>query len=124
VELERKLQLKPGQSVSALCVPPDVDLGLTGTVATDAAPGADAVLVFVQRSSELDELAGPVVDAADRGALAWVAYPKGGQRGTDLNRDRLAQLLVERGLDTVRQVAIDDTWSALRFKPAFREHRA
>ena len=50
--------------------------------------------------------------------LAWVAYPKGGRLGTDLNRDVLAGLLAERGVRAVRQVSIDETWSALRFRPS------
>ncbi len=37
---------------------------------------------------------------------------------TDLNRDTLAALLTERGVRPVRQVAIDDVWSALRFRAA------
>jgi hypothetical protein len=55
--------------------------------------------------------------AARRDALAWVAYPKGGQRGTDLNRGILASLLAEHGVRAVRQIAIDATWSVLRFRP-------
>ena len=50
--------------------------------------------------------------------LAWVAYPKAGKLGTDLNRDILAALLTAEGVQPVRQVAIDETWSALRFRPA------
>jgi hypothetical protein len=34
-----------------------------------------------------------------------------------LNRDILAKLLLQKKFDTVRQIAIDDTWSALWFKP-------
>jgi hypothetical protein len=49
--------------------------------------------------------------------LAWVAYPKAGQLGTDLNRDSLARLMIERGVQPVRQVAINEVWSALRFRP-------
>jgi hypothetical protein len=30
----------------------------------------------------------------------------------------LAALVTERGVRPVRQVAIDETWSALRFRPA------
>ena len=41
-----------------------------------------------------------------------------GQLGTDLNRDVLAALLTGQGVQPVRQVAIDGTWSALRFRPA------
>jgi hypothetical protein len=46
-----------------------------------------------------------------------VCYPKSGQLGTDLNRDSLAALLRTSGIQPVRQVAIDEVWSALRFRP-------
>jgi hypothetical protein len=52
---------------------------------------------------------------AEGGAL-WVAYPKAGQLGTDLNRDSLARVLQAAGLEPVAQIAVDDVWSALRFK--------
>jgi hypothetical protein len=58
-----------------------------------------------------------VLAAARRDALAWVAYPKACQLGTDLNRDSLAALMSERGVRPVRQVSVDGTWSALRFAP-------
>jgi hypothetical protein len=45
-----------------------------------------------------------------------VAYPKAGQLGTDINRDTLAASLTDRGAQPVRQVALDDVWSALRFR--------
>ena len=41
-----------------------------------------------------------------------------GKLGTDLNRDTLAAALAVEGVQPVRQVAIDETWSALRFRPA------
>ena len=47
--------------------------------------------------------------------VLWVLYPKGNK--TDINRDSLAQLVAEYGLRPITQVAIDDTWSALRFRP-------
>ena len=34
------------------------------------------------------------------------------------SRDRLAAALAEQGVQPVRQVSIDGTWSALRFRPA------
>ncbi|MFJ5974837.1 hypothetical protein [Streptomyces sp. NPDC093060] len=110
-----KLQIKPGQSLAVLGKPNDVHLEIEA--AGDAA-SADAVLAFVTDSGDLlgaDVQA--VLSAAQRDVLAWVAYPKGGKLGTDLNRDTLAAALSERGVRPVRQVAIDDTWSALRFRP-------
>ena len=41
-----------------------------------------------------------------------------GQPGTDVNRDILAKSLAGRGVRPVRQIAIDEVWSALRFRPA------
>jgi hypothetical protein len=110
-----KLQIKPGQSVVVLGKPDDVHLE-AGSGADPAS--ADAVLAFVTTSADLP---GPhaqaALAAARRDALAWVAYPKGGKLGTDLNRDTLAAALSERGVRPVRQIAVDDTWSALRFRP-------
>jgi hypothetical protein len=47
-----------------------------------------------------------------------VSYPKSGQLGTDLNRDSLAARVSTGGIQPVRQIALDDVWSALRFRPA------
>ncbi|WP_053663363.1 hypothetical protein [Streptomyces sp. MMG1121] len=110
-----KLQIKPGQSVAVLGKPDDVQLE---PEALGDAASADAVLAFVTTSGDLLAAgAQAAVAAAQRDALAWVAYPKGGKLATDLNRDTLAAALSARGLRPVRQIAIDDTWSALRFRP-------
>jgi hypothetical protein len=55
-------------------------------------------------------------------AVLWVAYPKGGR--ADINRDTLWPMLVEQGLRPITQVSIDDTWSALRFRPLTPEEAA
>jgi hypothetical protein len=66
---------------------------------------------------ELQQRQHDIVAAAHDG-LTWVAYPKAGQLGTDLNRDILSKHLEARGLDGVRQVALDSLWSAIRFRVA------
>ncbi|MEV6839620.1 hypothetical protein AB0N17_34850 [Streptomyces sp. NPDC051133] len=115
-----KLQIKPGQSVVVLGKPDDVELEVEAAEveAAEDAASADAVLAFVTSFGDLLKAdAQAALAAARRDALAWVAYPKGGKLGTDLNRDSLAAALSERGVRPVRQIAIDDTWSALRFRP-------
>ena len=115
MDLADKLQIKPGQTFHATNVPEGVTLEITNEPADPR--NADAVLAFVSRASELEIVAGPVINAARRDALAWIAYPKGGKLGTDLNRDSLWELMQGKGIRPVRQIALDDTWSALRFRP-------
>ena len=114
-----KLQIKPGQRVAALAADGDVPCVVTADANPPADPGtADAVVAFARNRAELDSVAAPAIEAARQDKLAWIAYPKAGKLGTDLNRDILAALLTGWGVQPVRQVAIDGTWSALRFRPA------
>lgn len=120
--IARKLQIPAAAEVVVLGRPEGVDLEIPAdcTVTTDPADGAAAaaVVAFVVRADQLDEVAGPALEAARADRLAWVAYPKSRQLGTDLNRDSLAAAMQERGVQPVRQVSIDGVWSALRFRPA------
>jgi DUF3052 family protein len=119
VDLARKLQLKPGQSVAVVAQPDAVALDLGGEFPpADGADEADAVIVFCRDRDDLEHLGDAFAGPAKRDALTWVAYPKAGKLGTDLNRDVLASLVKARGVQPVRQVALDDTWSALRLRPA------
>jgi len=115
MDVSSKLQLKPGQSIAVLNAPPG--LVLPAVVAATTAADADVVVAFVLRQDDLGS-AEQAVAAARADRLAWIGYPKGGQLGTDLNRDRLVAALAGHGVQPVRQVSIDGTWSALRFRPA------
>jgi len=114
VDVIGKLQIKPGQSVAMVNPPPGM---VVPGVPVASAADADAVVAFVARREDL-EAAEPALAAARADRLAWISYPKSGKLGTDLNRDRLVAALAEHGVQPVRQVALDDTWSALRFRPA------
>jgi hypothetical protein len=119
MSLAQKLQIKEGQSVTVLHAPKGVEIDLPEKSRKPSnVAAADVVIVFATNRAELGKRADAFVDAARRDALAWIAYPKAGQLDTDLNRDSLWQLLEARGIRPVRQVAIDDVWSALRFRPA------
>jgi hypothetical protein len=75
-------------------------------------------LAFVTAQKELDRLSKLLAAAAEGDALLWFAYPKGtSKRYTcDFNRDTGWDLIRKAGFDTVRAVAIDEDWSALRFR--------
>jgi len=58
------------------------------------------------------------VDATSSSS-APAAFPKAGQLGTDLNRDVLWKHLLEKyRVQGVRPIALDEVWSAMRFRPA------
>ena len=47
--------------------------------------------------------------------MLWIAYPKGNR--SDINRDTLWPYLTEYNMRPITQIAVDETWSALRFRP-------
>jgi hypothetical protein len=114
VGLKGKLQIKPGQSAVVLNSP-----GVLVPVEVTAvgAAEADVVIGVVVHRSDLSDVE-DVLAAAREDRRAWIAYPKGGKLDTDLNRDRLVEAVSDGSVHPVRQVSIDDTWSALRFRPA------
>jgi hypothetical protein len=118
MDLITKLQLKSGQSIECVEVP---DLVRSALPTTRLSPGDEAevgLVVFVVDRSTLDRHRDQIVSAVTSGRLTWVAYPKAGQLGTDLNRDPLAATLRADAIQSLRQIAIDGVWSALRFRPA------
>jgi hypothetical protein len=90
------------------------------TVHTDAA-GLDRVdfaLAFVMTNAELQAAADAVLPMAQGDAVVWFAYPKGSSKRykCEFNRDSGWAPLGAAGFEGVRQVAIDEDWSALRFR--------
>lgn len=117
MDLATKLQIKPDVTVFLVAAPDGFDL--SDRTRSRTAASAGAVLGFVTRRSDIAR-SRQVLAAAASDRVAWLAYPKGGQLGTDINRDLLSADVAEWGLDTVRQIALDDTWSALRLRPTSR----
>ncbi|WP_241758627.1 hypothetical protein [Pyxidicoccus parkwayensis] len=114
MSLAKKLNLKDGMKLRVVGKPSGVDLD---DVVTTTSVKAEALLVFVKNLAEVDAKCAPVIEAAKADRIAWVAYPKAGQLDTDLNRDILWKHLETRGIQGVRQVAVDSVWSAMRFRP-------
>jgi hypothetical protein len=95
-------------------LPDGLALPVQMATATD---DVDVLVGFVVSRDDLDK-AEKALAAARPDQLAWIAFPKGGKLGTHLNRDILVNAASAHGLQPVRQVSIDDTWSALRFRPS------
>jgi hypothetical protein len=75
-------------------------------------------LAFVRQQAELNRLSKFLAAESEGDALLWFAYPKGTSKRyrCDFNRDTGWHVIRESGFDSVRQVAIDEDWSALRFR--------
>ncbi|GAB3823784.1 hypothetical protein [Hymenobacter jeollabukensis] len=119
-----KLQIKPGAVVGLLGLPSDLQPALAelwerATVEAALAPTVPftSVLAFATKQQEVEELAAQLVHAPGDVAV-WVAYPKGTSKKyrCEFNRDTGWAALGAAGFEPVSQVAIDEDWSALRFR--------
>jgi hypothetical protein len=117
--LASRLQLEPGERIAVLDAPPEASAFLED-VDLAKSPRADGILAFARDSAGVRSHAQAIADAAaDPGGLAWVAYPKRSSGvETDLTRDHGWEPLTEAGLGPVRQISLDERWSALRFRRA------
>ena len=122
--LFEKLNLKDHQEIVVLNAPESFEPELAGlrgvTIRRDLAsvPSIQFSLAFVTRKSEVDALSEPIAARAKGDAIVWFAYPKGTSKKfkCDFNRDNGWDVLKSAGFETVRAVAIDEDWSALRFR--------
>ena len=112
-----KLLIKPGAAVwisdasrASLLGPMPADVAVV-----DVLTRADVAVVVADDAATIRAALEEHVDALASRPVLWVAYPKGGR--ADINRDSLWRLIAPYGLRPITQVAIDATWSALRFRP-------
>lgn len=81
----------------------------------------DFALIFAVNQRQLQSILAEVFPALHEEGKLWVAYPKVASKiASDLNRDCTWDCLGTQGFETVRSVALDHVWTALRFKK--REH--
>ena len=75
-------------------------------------------LAFVTKQEQVDALAPAVGGKAEGDAVVWFAYPKGSSKKykSEINRDSGWRPMGQQGFEPVRMVAIDEDWSAVRFR--------
>lgn len=75
------------------------------------------VLLFTPDKKAIDTWVPKLLPRLDNDALLWIAYPKKTSKlYVDISRDNGWNVLMEAGYDGVAQIAIDNDWSALRFR--------
>jgi hypothetical protein len=77
-------------------------------------------IAFVVTQAELKSASAKLAEACDGDAVLWMAYPKRTSKKyqCEFNRDSGWTTLGGAGFEPVRIVAIDEDWSALRFRRA------
>lgn len=121
--LAQKLGIKPGYRLLVMNAPEGFSerlQPLPEDASLETTPGKnfDAVLVFVRSKAEIDAYAPAAAGAIRFDGLLWFAYPKRTAKiPTDIHRDVGWDALDGLGFMGIAQVAVDDTWSATRFRP-------
>jgi hypothetical protein len=78
----------------------------------------DYVQIFATNQAELESLILSVKNCGKHDCMFWASYPKGtGQIKSNIKRETVWKAFELVGLDAVTQVAIDETWTALRARP-------
>jgi hypothetical protein len=86
-----------------------------GVRAVDEPKRATTALVFADDADSLRAILSKQKDQLSQPATFWIAYPKANR--TNINRDTLWPMLNEYAMRPIGQIAVDEVWSALRFRP-------
>lgn len=126
-EIIKKLNFKGQQEIQVIRMPAELrplfeHWSKDVTVLEDEAlkRDVDFLVAFLVDPAHIAQLAKELrkVDQT-RDPVLWFAYPKKSSKRykTELSRDHGWEPMGAIGLEPVRQVALDDDWSALRFRP-------
>jgi hypothetical protein len=128
--LFKKLNLGAQATVHVLNAPasfePELALLKNVSVRRAVTGAVRFALAFVITQTELDAASRRLTKASVGDAILWMVYPKGTSRRyrCEFNRDSGWALLRQAGFEPVRMVAVDEDWSALRFRRAGNISRA
>jgi hypothetical protein len=93
-----------------------IELGFT--TAFDKKVKSVNTLVFINNNKEYLDFLNKQLKNVEPDSVLWFAYPKTTSKiKTDINRDTIRITGEEFNITTVTAISIDDTWSALRFRP-------
>ena len=78
-------------------------------------------VVFINSNKEYVNFLKKDLKKIETDSVLWFAYPKGISKiKTDINRNTIMETGEVYGIKTVTAISINDTWSALRFRPIDR----
>ena len=120
--LAKKLQIKPGRTLVVLGAPAGflklLEPFPEGARRLPALRGkVDVLMAFVRTRREALAIVGKAKRGLANGGILWLCYPKlTSASAGELSRDVLWKAMEPHGLGPVSMVAIDATWSGMRFR--------
>lgn len=120
----KKLNLKDHKQIVVLNSPQSFEAEIEGLNGVDVVrdlkktKAVQFSLAFVTKQQEVDSLASAIGKKVEGDAVVWFAYPKGSSKKykSEINRESGWRVLGSEGFEPVRMVAIDEDWSAVRFR--------
>jgi hypothetical protein len=115
--IAEKLQIKPNTTVwlSHAAHLPLLTPMPEGVRESDVLATASTAVLFADDAASARKLLEEHAGDLAKPSVLWIAYPKGNK--ADINRDTLWPIVADFDLRPNGQVAIDERWSALRFRP-------
>lgn len=115
--VSERLQVKHARRLAVVNAPRAVDVAIGAKAARAGIEDADVVVLFVADRAGFDRELPILLKRLRPASILWLAYPKLTSRlAGDLSRDVIHEAVSAHGLTTVSQIAIDEDWSATRFK--------
>lgn len=123
----KKLNLKDHRAVVVLDAPKSFEAEIAALAGVGANTNVrravgeadvDFAIAFALTQEQVNVAAEAVAAHLLGDGIIWIAYPKGSSKRyrCEFNRDSGWTRLGELGFEPVRQVAVDEDWSALRFR--------
>lgn len=121
-ELLHKLQIQAGTKLWLINVPQDIAEEITAGAEVEPVHEKDAydgVLAFFDSVAEVEAMAPRILAEMPPDGLLWIAYRTGQAPGQSSGLDEATgwSPLEGAGWNPVRQVALDEDWSAQQFTP-------
>lgn len=120
--LLKKMNWKEGMKIRVLNIPSELielieSWKKEGLMASEKEK-PDFMLAFVQTEEEVEKYFSQMLEHSPEDESIWMAYPKGTSKRykSQINRDKGWKYLGQFEYEPVRQIAIDEDWSVLRFR--------